>query len=117
MAKRIDNVLTFLKGYLPAAYGEVQFHYELDGEPDEPKEWYHAFVDAFVQAEDLNDRPLVIACRKALIEVGWYVPMTEWDLKNSKTTRGTVWEFKLNGVPYWNKTGGDLRKWLAQETV
>lgn len=111
---RIDDVLEFLKSYLPAAHAEVQYHYEIEGEPDEPREWHHAFVDAFLQAEDLNDRPLLIAFRKALIEVGGYRAMSARDLQNTVVTRGTKWEFKLNGVPY-KPVYSDLRAWLAGE--
>jgi hypothetical protein len=112
---RINDALEYLRAHHPEALEEVQFHFDLEGEPDEPREWHHAFVDAFVQAEDLGDRPLVRAYREALIHVGWYTPMTAWDLKHSTTTRGTVWEFKKDRVPYWSRVGGDLRTWLAGE--
>lgn len=109
---RIGGILCDLRRTHPAAYAEVEFHFDLEGEPDEPNEWQHAFVDAFCQAEDLGDAPLVRAYRKALIQAGWYRQMSERDLRLCVVTSGTKWEFKLDKVPY-RPGHGDLRVWLA----
>ncbi len=111
---RIFEVLRVLSEISAEAYAEVEFHHELEGEPDEPREWHHAFVDAFVQAEDLDDRRLVRAYRSALIVAGWYRPMTADDLRHITVTSGRKWEFKMKGIPYRPHDGG-LRVWLAAE--
>ena len=111
---RIEKVLEILKERFPATMSEVQYHYDLEGEPDEPKEWHHALVDAFIQAEDTDDRPLLKGFRTALIEVGWYRALTPEDLKRITVTSGQKWEFKMNKIPYAPHSG-DLRVWLQSQ--
>ena len=112
---RIFEVLRLLSEISPEAYAEVEFHHQLEGEPDEPpREWHDAFVDAYLQAEDQSDLRVVRACRSALILAGWYRPMSADDLRNTTVTSGTKWAFKVKGIPY-QSGDGDLRRWLAAE--
>jgi dimeric dUTPase (all-alpha-NTP-PPase superfamily) len=72
-------------------------------EPEEgesPYDLADAFLDAMEFGEDNQDGALVKICKLILIELGYYVPMSQKEIENSYVTRGTVWDFKLKGIPY-----------------
>lgn len=69
-----------------------------------------AFFDAESRAENLRNRKVITECRKIMIEMGAYIPMTQSDIESTAVSSGTAWCFKLNGIPYrliWSYCGGE----------
>ena len=72
-------------------------------EPEEgerPYDLADAFFDALDFGENNQDHVLSKICKMILVELGFYVPMSQKDIDNTYVTRGTVWDFKLKGIPY-----------------
>lgn len=59
-----------------------------------------AFIDIEALAEDEETPFLRAECRRILIDVGLYVPMTSEEIRNTVTTQRHPWFFKRKGIAY-----------------
>jgi hypothetical protein len=89
----------------PELKNELDHFMNVDREDDlEPDEKAYDIVDAFEDAmrfaEDNRDHKLLLICRYILIQAGYYRPMTQKEIDNTVVSRGSVWDFKLKGIPY-----------------
>ena len=70
-------------------------------------------ADAFVEVEslatDTNDRPMIAACRRVLIDAGYYQPMSDEVIARCVVSRGKAWDFSMSGVKYECVSG--LTEW------
>ena len=73
-------------------------------------------VDAFTHIESLAEEGVEgwdgfkTPVRDVLIEAGYYRPMSEKEIANTTSTRGTVWDFKRKGQAYKSDEG--LETWI-----
>jgi hypothetical protein len=59
------------------------------------------FEDTFNKADTIKEwKPFRTPCRRVAIALGWFVPMTQEEIDMTVTNRGSVWDFKFDGVPY-----------------
>jgi hypothetical protein len=98
-----QKLIDRLKGDIPKGIKEeLEYHMNLD-DRDYEYDLADAFFDIYDKAECNDDKMVVNACRKILIEVGRYRVMTQKEINNTLIIgRGSrkVWDFKLKGVPY-----------------
>ena len=95
---------------------ELDYYMSVDRDPPEegelPYDMANAFLDAMDFAEDNQDKQLEHMCESILIELGYYIPMSQADINNTYVTRGKVWDFKLSGIPY--KGQDSFGSWLEK---
>jgi hypothetical protein len=95
---------------------ELEHYMWVDRDPPEPGETPYDLADAFEDADDFGvnnqDTELIKICKLILIELGYYVPMSQKEISNTYVTKGTVWSFKMKGIPYKevDSFGGWLEK-------
>ena len=86
---------------------EVDHFLSVDDDEQRPHDYYDAVMQAYELAEYGNERPLMAACRRILIELGYYRETTREELSHvhwfssstGRMTTGTP-DFKLNGKLY-----------------
>ena len=95
---------------------ELEHYMNVDRDTPEPGEAPFDMADAFFDAmefgENNQDTALEKMCKLILIELGYYVPMSQTEIDNTYVTRGKAWNFKLKGVPYKGVTS--FGEWLEK---
>ena len=102
MMNRTDMITLIEQVGTPELWSEIRYHCD-DIEREEDGVTFDelsAIFDVEERAEEWKNRGLLTACRRTLIAIGFYRVMTDHEVANTITTSGTVWAFKLDGVPY-----------------
>lgn len=79
---------------------EIEYFLGVQVESDQVSDVVDAVFQVETFAEENRDRQMLTLVRQMLIAAGYYVPMDASEIARSFTTRGTVWNFKLDGVAY-----------------
>lgn len=74
-------------------------------------------LDAFLTLDDLSDTEQSLvryrtACRKVLIDAGFYRPMSQEEIDSTTTSRGYPWDFKMKGIAY--RGSESMQGWLEK---
>jgi len=93
---------------------EEEMQYQMhDIEHEGPYDVVDAFLDTEAVAEEnASSKRERVDCHRILIDTGFYVPMTEAEIRATTTTRGRPWSFKLQGVAY--RCLLSLSQWLEE---
>jgi hypothetical protein len=95
---------------------EMAYYMDIDHsdwavEEGQPYDLADAFSDVMDIAESNMDRRMTNIIRRILIDVGYYIPMTEEEVAGTATMGGTQkWDFKMGGIPYMGIS--DWQGWL-----
>ena len=77
---------------------------EIDHQMTVEREYEYDELDALFDTEDNAEgwgkRNLLTACRRLLIEIGFYRVMPQSEIANTWVSGGTKWDFRLDGQPY-----------------
>lgn len=86
---------------------EVEHFLSVDDDEQRPHDYYDAVTQAYELAEYHSERSLMTACRRVLIELGYYEPTTKeelakWSCWSGSTGRSSKMQpdFTLKGVLY-----------------
>ncbi len=79
---------------------EINYYIEIDDDEHRPRNYYDALNQTEERAEYNADRSLLIPARKALIILNVYQPMTKQELRNTETSHGKNYAFKMNKKKY-----------------
>ena len=89
-----------------ALNSEVEHFLSVDDDEQRPHDYYDAVTQAYDLAEYGNERPLMTACRKVLIDLGYYKEVSREYLASVTSfcrggqKQGIAPDFKLGGKLY-----------------
>jgi len=82
-----------------------EIEHQMDVDREEPGyDLYNALDDTYDLALDNEDRPVITAARKVLVEIGCWKHITDEELSRVQVLRGKKYDFILGGKKYvWEK--------------
>ena len=88
--------------------GEIEHQMSVDR--DYPYDEVCAVLDTEDRAETNDNRKLENQCRKMLVAIGFYRPMSQEEIDNTFVSSGTRWHFKMNGIAFTTDNTAD--EWI-----
>lgn len=85
---------------LATGFLREEIDHQMTVERDYDYDELDALFDIEDRAEIFKERGLLTACRRLLIEVGFYRAMPQEEINNTSISSGTTWYFKLGGTAY-----------------